>query len=81
MQKGETHGRRPVELAAIQDDVTIVQRGVSFLSPSRLQEAEQWMLERVASVPAARRLYERQESAVDRDGGIEQKSDSSRLLQ
>jgi hypothetical protein len=41
MQDKETNGRLSVELAAIQDDVSIVQRGVSFLSPSRLQEAEE----------------------------------------
>jgi hypothetical protein len=65
-----------VELAAIQDDVTIVQRGVSFLSPGRLQEAEQWMLQRLASVLAARRLYEPRSGAIERDGGSEQESDS-----
>jgi hypothetical protein len=39
MQKEEKNGRLSVALAAIQDDVTIVQRSDSFLSPSRLQEA------------------------------------------
>jgi superfamily II DNA helicase RecQ len=80
VQKEQEHGRRSVKLAAIQDDVTIVQRGVSFLSPSRLQEAEQWMLKQMASVPAARCLYKQQGSAVERDRGNEQEqeSDSSR---
>jgi hypothetical protein len=41
VQKEQEMDRRSIELAAIQDDVTIVQRGVSFLMPSRLQEAEQ----------------------------------------
>jgi hypothetical protein len=36
----EKSGRLSVELAAIQDNVTIVQRGVSFLLPGHLQEAE-----------------------------------------
>jgi superfamily II DNA helicase RecQ len=78
MQKEETNGRLSVELAAIQDDVTIVQRGVSFLSPSRLQEAEQWMLKRLASVPAARRLYEQRGGAIRGDIGSEGESEESR---
>jgi hypothetical protein len=40
MQKEEKNNRLSVELAAIQDDISIVQQGVSFLSPSRLQEGE-----------------------------------------
>jgi hypothetical protein len=56
MEKEEKNSRLPVDLAAIQDDITIVQRGVSFLSPGRLQEAERWMLKRLASIPAAQRL-------------------------
>ena len=50
--------RLSVELATIQDDVTVAQRGVSFLPPSRLQAGRKWMLERLASVPAARKLYQ-----------------------
>jgi hypothetical protein len=38
--KAEENARLSAELAAIQDDVTIVRRGVSFLSPARLQEGE-----------------------------------------
>jgi hypothetical protein len=49
--------RLSVALAAIQDNVTIAQRGTSFLPPSRLQAGMKWMLERLASVPAARKLY------------------------
>jgi hypothetical protein len=55
----------------MQDDVTIVQRGVSFLSPARLQEGERWMLKQLASVPAARRLYERRAGATQREGESE----------
>jgi hypothetical protein len=56
-EKKEENTRLSAELAAIQDDVTIVRRGVSFLSPARLQEGEKWMLKRLASVLAARCLY------------------------
>jgi hypothetical protein len=59
--------RLSAELAAIQDDVTIVRRGVSFLSPARLQEGEKWMLKRLASVPAARRLHKQRGSTVERE--------------
>jgi superfamily II DNA helicase RecQ len=44
--------------------------------PSRLQEAEQWMLKQLASVPAARRLYEQRGGALTGDGGSEAESDS-----
>jgi hypothetical protein len=87
MQKEEKNGRLSVELAAIQDDVSIVQRGVSFLSPSRLREGERWMLKRLASVLAARRLYKGRGSAIQRDKESEgeseesSRSDSSRLVQ
>ena len=82
MQKEQEEGRRFVELAAIQDNVTIVQRGVSFLSPARLQEAEQWMLKQLASVLAARRLYEQQGgAAIERGEGSESESDSSKPVQ
>jgi hypothetical protein len=37
-EKQEENARLSAELGAIQDDVTIVRRGVSFLSPARLQE-------------------------------------------
>jgi hypothetical protein len=77
MQKEEKNDRLSVELAAIQDDVSIVQRGVSFLSPSRLQEGERWMLKRLASVPAARRLYERRGGAIQRDRESEGESEES----
>jgi hypothetical protein len=56
-EKKAENARLSAELAAIQDDVTIVRRGVSLLSPARLQEGEKWMLKRLGSVPAARRLY------------------------
>jgi hypothetical protein len=36
-EKQEENSRLSAELAAIQDDVTIVRRGVSFLSPARLE--------------------------------------------
>jgi hypothetical protein len=36
LQKEEKNSRLSIDLAAIQDDVTIVQRGVSFLSPGRV---------------------------------------------
>ena len=77
MQKEEKNSRLSVDLAAIQDDVTIVQRGVSFLSPGRLQEAERWMLKRLASVLAARRLYERRGGAIQSDRGSEGESEES----
>jgi superfamily II DNA/RNA helicase len=79
MEKEEKNSRLHVDLAAIQDDVTIVQRGVSFLSPGRLQEAERWMLKRLASIPAAQRLYERRGGAIQR--GSETESDSGRPVQ
>jgi hypothetical protein len=47
-------------LAKIQDDVTITQRGASFLPPSRLQEGRDWMLKQLSSVPAAQLLYHNQ---------------------
>jgi hypothetical protein len=50
--------RLSVALAAIQDNVTVAQRGTSFLPPSQLQAGMKWMLERLASVPAARKLYQ-----------------------
>jgi hypothetical protein len=65
-KKGE-NAKLSAELAAIQYDVTIVRRGVSFLSPARLQEGEKWMLKRLASVLAARCLYEQRGSAVERE--------------
>jgi hypothetical protein len=71
MQKEENNDRLSVELAAIQDDVRIVQRGVSFLFPSGMQEGERWMFKRLASVLAARRLYERRGGAIQRDGESE----------
>jgi hypothetical protein len=73
-EKQEENARLSAELAAIQDDVTIVRRGVSFLSPARLQEGEKWMLKRLASVPAARRLYKQRGSTVER----EEESEESR---
>jgi superfamily II DNA helicase RecQ len=79
--KEQDNSRRSVDLTAIQDDVTIVQRGVSFLSPGRLQEAEQWMLEQMASVPAAQLLYEQQGGAVKKDRGSKQESESDRPVQ
>jgi hypothetical protein len=72
-KKGE-NAKLSAELAAIQDDVTIVRRGVSFLSPARLQEGEKWMLKRLASVLAARRLYEQRGSAVEREEESEEES-------
>jgi hypothetical protein len=48
--KMEHNVRLSAELAAIQDDVTILQRGVSLLSPAHLQEGEKWMLKQLASV-------------------------------
>jgi superfamily II DNA helicase RecQ len=79
-EEEEEHNRLSIELAAIQDDVTLVQRGVSFLSPARLQEAERWLLKRLASLPAAQRLFKQRGNAVRRQGGCEgesYKSDSS----
>jgi hypothetical protein len=62
----EKHDRLSIELAAIQDDVTFVQQVVSFLSLVRLQEAERWLLKRLASTPAAQRLFEQRGGAVKR---------------
>jgi hypothetical protein len=76
LQKEEKNSRLSIDLAAIQDDVTIVQRGVSFLSPGRVQEAKRWMLKQLASVLAARRLYEGWGGAVDRDRESKAESDS-----
>jgi hypothetical protein len=76
LQKEEKNSRLSIDLAAIQDDVTIVQRGVSFLSPGRVQEAERWMLKQLASVLATRRLYEGRGGAVDRDRESKAESDS-----
>jgi hypothetical protein len=73
-EKKKENARLSAELAAIQDDVTIVRRGVSFLSPARLQEGEKWMLKRLASVLAARRLYKQQGSAVKREEAREGES-------
>jgi hypothetical protein len=66
-EETEERARLSAKLAAIQDDVTIVQQGVSFLSPARLHEGEKWMLKRLASVPAARRLYKQRDSLVERE--------------
>jgi hypothetical protein len=49
--------RPAVELSTIQDDITVVRRGASFLPPSRLQQGRQWTLARLASVLAAQELY------------------------
>jgi hypothetical protein len=81
--KAEENARLSAELAAIQDDVTIVRQGVSFLSPARLQEGEKWMLKQLASVLAARRLYKQRGSTVEREEEIEEESrarDSRRLV-
>jgi hypothetical protein len=79
--KEQDNSRRSVDLAAIQDDITIVQQGVSFLSPGRLQEAERWILEQMASLPAAQRLYEQRGGAVKKDRGSKQESESGRPVQ
>jgi hypothetical protein len=83
-EKQEENARLSAELAAIQDDVTIVRRGVSFLSPARPQEGEKWMLKRLASVPAARRLYKQRGSTIEREEESEEESgerDSRKLVQ
>jgi hypothetical protein len=72
----EKNGRLSVEVAAIQDDVTIVQQGVSFLLPGRLQEAEKCMLKRLASVPAAQRLYEQRGGVIQQESEGESKESS-----
>ncbi|KAF1922122.1 uncharacterized protein M421DRAFT_79517, partial [Didymella exigua CBS 183.55] len=54
---GRKEDRPAVELSTIQDDITVVRRGASFLPPSRLQQGRQWTLARLASLPAAQKLY------------------------
>ena len=49
--------RRSTDLAAIQDDVTVAQRGACFLSLAQLEEGRDWILARLASVPTAQQLY------------------------
>lgn len=61
----EKTSRLSTKLAAIQDDISVAQRGVSFLSPAQLQAGQRWMLERLANVPAAQRLYQHQRDQRD----------------
>jgi hypothetical protein len=80
----EENAKLSAELGAIQDDVTILHRGVSFLSPARLQEGEKWMLKQLASVLAAQRLYKQRGSMLAREAESEGESgerDSSMPVQ
>ena len=62
----DVDSRPATQLAAIQDDITRAQRGLSFLSPSALQAGQRWMLDRLAHVPAARKLYDEQQQQQKR---------------
>ena len=53
------HEHRPTtRLAEIQDDVSIRQRGVCYLSQSQLQQGQAWVLDRLARVAGAQKLYQ-----------------------
>jgi hypothetical protein len=54
----EQEHRPTTRLAEIQDDVSIRQRGVCYLSPSQLEQGQTWVLDRLARVAGAQKLYQ-----------------------
>ena len=49
--------RFSVDTSAIHDDVTVAYRGASFLVPEQQRAGKEWLMRRLHSSPAARRLY------------------------
>lgn len=63
----ELSQRRSVDLAAIQDNLSKAQRGASFLSPALLKEGRDWVFAQLASAPAARSLFKKQDGQGARE--------------